>query len=237
MTIRQVVDITVKAGLSAIEWGGDFHVPHGDLKAARRAKQVTADAGLIVSSYGSYYKTGENEPAFETVLETAVEMGAPSVRVWAGTRGSDIADETYRNKVVEDSRRVGDLAESAGLDISYEFHGGTLTDTNHSALDLLRAVSHKAVKTYWQPAIGKKIEYRLAGLKSILPWLSNIHIFHWGDKPEDRRPLNNGSAEWIRYLECVSSTGRNHFALLEFVQNDDPQALIRDAGVLKRLEI
>lgn len=237
MTLKQIVDITARAGLKAIEWGGDIHVSHGDLKAACEARQMTVDAGLVVASYGSYYRAGEGEPAFETVLDTAIELGAPSVRVWAGARGSSEADKAYIKKIVEDTRRIGDLAESAGLSISYEFHSGTLTDTNQSALDLLKAVSHNAVKTYWQPAVGKRFKYRLAGLKSILPWLNNFHVFHWNNTPADRRPLAEGCVEWKRYLECISSTRRDHFALIEFVQDDDPQAFIRDAEVLKRLGV
>jgi sugar phosphate isomerase/epimerase len=235
MSPRQIVEITTKAGLDAIEWGGDIHVPHGSLSAAREVKRVTDDAGLAVAAYGSYYRAGQDESGFETVLETAVELGAPTVRVWAGSKGSDEADESYRRSIVEDSRRIGDLAAAAGLTISHEFHGGTLTDTNQSAIELLKEVSQKSVKAYWQPAVGMDSEYRLAGLKAVLPWLTNVHVFHWGDIPTDRKPLSEGAAEWKRYLECVSSTERDHFALIEFVQDDDPDKFIQDAEMLKRL--
>ncbi|MEN6358040.1 MAG: TIM barrel protein [Armatimonadota bacterium] len=235
MSPRQIVEITAKAGLDAVEWGGDIHVPHGNLSAAREAGQLTTDAGLAVAAYGSYYRVGQDESGFEKVLEAAIELGAPTVRVWAGSKGSNEADEAYRKNIVEDSRRIGDLADAAGLTISYEFHGGTLTDTNQSAIELLKEVSHKSVKAYWQPAIAMDPEYRLAGLEAILPWLSNVHVFHWGDVPTDRRLLSEGAVEWKRYLECVSSTERDHFALIEFVQDDDPDKFIQDAETLKRL--
>lgn len=49
-------------------------------------------AGLRVVAYGSYYHVGcqgqEGIPNFEDVLETALELGAPLIRVWAGNTGS-----------------------------------------------------------------------------------------------------------------------------------------------------
>ena len=50
----EIVRLAEQAGLDAIEWGGDVHVPAGDTAVARRVGQITLDAGLSVSSYGSY---------------------------------------------------------------------------------------------------------------------------------------------------------------------------------------
>ena len=49
------------AGLRAIEWGGDVHVPPGDLENARRIGAATREAGLSVAAYGSYYRLGTAE--------------------------------------------------------------------------------------------------------------------------------------------------------------------------------
>ena len=80
-----VVRVAADAGLAGIEWGGDIHVPPGDAATARRVARLTADAGLIVSSYGSYYRVGGDKPGeLQPILDTAAELGAPVVRVWAG---------------------------------------------------------------------------------------------------------------------------------------------------------
>src|SRR5262245_17804648 len=55
-SIDEVVAVAVGAGLECIEWGGDVHVPPGDLEAARRARSATSAAGLRVASYGSYWR-------------------------------------------------------------------------------------------------------------------------------------------------------------------------------------
>ena len=182
VTFRQlapaaIVALVNRVGLDAIEWGGDVHVPHGDIRTAREVRQMTHDAGLEIPSYGSYYRVGSSEPVpFENVLETAVELGAPVIRVWAGIQGSDRADDATWARVIEDSHRIADLAQVAGLGIAYEYHGNTLTDTDAAASRLLAAVDHPAVGTYWQLREAVPLELQLLGLRAILPRLAHVHV-------------------------------------------------------------
>src|SRR5687768_14765950 len=48
----EVVRVAVDAGLTSIEWGGDIHVPHGDLARAKEVAAMTTEAGLSASAYG-----------------------------------------------------------------------------------------------------------------------------------------------------------------------------------------
>ncbi|MCK4601119.1 MAG: TIM barrel protein, partial [Phycisphaerae bacterium] len=140
---EELVALVAKAGLEGVEWGGDVHVPHGDLRRAREVRKITLDAGLKVASYGSYYRVGHDEPVpFEVVLATAAELAAPTIRLWAGKQGSETADAEYRDRVVQESQRIAELAAQANIVPAYEFHSGTLTDTNASASELLAAVAH-----------------------------------------------------------------------------------------------
>lgn len=231
---REIVDLVAQVGLEGIEWGGDIHVPHGDLTQAREVRDMTLDAGRRVAAYGSYYRVGHEEPvAFETVLETAVELQAPVIRVWAGERGSDTADEHYRHLVVSASRRIAALAEAAGVTVAYEFHGHTLTDTHESTLQLLQEVARDNVMTYWQPHTEATIEHCEVGLRAILPYLSNVHVHHWDAATHTQLPLADGEQAWCRYLRVVATTGRDHFAMLEFVKDGEPAQFLRDAETLK----
>ncbi len=233
----EIVALATQAGLEAIEWGGDVHVPHGDVEQARAVRHTTEEAGLQVAAYGAYYRVGHEEPCpFADVLDTAVALGAPLIRVWAGKQGSDAADDAYRARVVEDSRQIAGLAAGAGLDVAYEFHGGTLTDTGASARQLLEAVAHPQMGTYWQPPGWATVEQALGTLQDILPWLRNVHVFSWRRAASGQRttrlPLVEGEAAWMRYLPVVASTGRECYAEIEFVQDDAPEALLDDAATL-----
>ena len=84
--VEDVVAAAAAAGLEAIEWGADVHVPPGDLDAAERARSACAAAGLAVASYGSYFRAGEDED-FAPVLASARALGAPRIRRLGGPRG------------------------------------------------------------------------------------------------------------------------------------------------------
>ena len=55
---EQIIALCRDNNLSAVEWGGDVHVPHGDLETAVKVAGMTRAAGLCMPSYGTYYKAG-----------------------------------------------------------------------------------------------------------------------------------------------------------------------------------
>ena len=74
-----VITRAVEAGLSCIEWGSDIHVPQTDPVYARHVGDMTREAGLTVSSYGSYYRLGAGQD-FAPYLEAARALQAPVIR-------------------------------------------------------------------------------------------------------------------------------------------------------------
>jgi sugar phosphate isomerase/epimerase len=195
---------------------------------------MASDAGLAAAAYGSYYRVGTSEAqdlAFAAVADTARELCAPTVRVWAGTKGSAETTPEERAAVVADLVRIAEIASGAGLTVSLEFHGNTLTDTAASTVALLNEAAHPALRSLWQPAVGRTSEERRADLAAVTPWLGNVHVFQWEPNWE-RRPLAEGEAAWPHYLDVAK--GENRYALLEFVEGDAPEAFLRDAAVLKR---
>ncbi|MCC9078525.1 sugar phosphate isomerase/epimerase [Litorilinea aerophila] len=234
LTPAAIVELVAQAGLAGIEWGGDVHVPHGDLARAREVRRLTAAAGLQVAAYGSYYRVGHDETGpFDAVLATAVELEAPRIRVWAGRQGTDTADSAYWRLVIEDSLRIAELAAAAGIPIVYEFHRNTLTDTSEAARRLLQEVAHPNVGTYWQPPRGSMVAENLAGLELLAPWLRGLHVFSWHEQSGQRLPLAERADAWLQYLARAAALDRPMFALLEFVQEDEPAHFLRDAATLK----
>lgn len=226
---RAVVELAAACGLQAIEWGGDIHVPHGDLETARRVRRLTADYGLRVAAYGSYYRCGPDE-AWQPVLETAVALDAPLIRVWAGDRPSAEAGDEYREALAADGRRIAQSAAAHGIAVAYEFHADTLTDTLPSTLALLGAA--EGMRTLWQPPVGQPVEQQLDTLRQLLPWLANVHVFSWRGARHERLPLADGAQLWQPALSVLAGSGREHGVLLEFVAGDQPEQLRRDAATL-----
>lgn len=232
----EIVKLAGQAGLAGIEWGGDVHVPHGDVKIAREVYKMTIDSGLKIPSYGSYYELGisrANGLEFERVLESAVELHVPQIRIWAGNVGSRDASADYRKSINEETQQVCDAALKEGIKISFEFHNDSLTDTPESTIKLIRDVNRGNLYTYWQAALNTSPEERLEGLKQISPWLSNIHVYQLDGY--DRLELSEGEEEWKKYFDYAAKIDGDRFCMLEFVKNELPGQLLKDAQVLNRL--
>jgi len=243
--------LAATAGLEGIEWASKSHVPLGDLQAAERVKTQTADAGLVVTSYGTYYRMGSGEE-FSPVLETALALGAPIIRVWAGQKDYAKSSPEEIGRVVDETLRVADLCHTAGLKIGFEHHDGTLTSRNAGAAAFASLVEHPSVRFYWQPLKGFSPDYCLAGLAALKSRLAHVHVFHWTfGSPEANtldpekheptaetlfmHPLEEGREVWEGYLRPLAEDPAEHWALLEFAKDNSVENFRQDAATLRSL--
>jgi len=236
LSIDELIALCVKAKIDGIEWGGDVHVPPGDIELAQTVKSKTEAAGLNLCSYGSYYRCGAESGAFSDVLETADALGTSVIRVWAGNKGSADASADDREEVAEYLRRAVIAAREMNITIALEYHGGTLTDTQASAHQLLDEVGLAELKLYWQPRTGGDFATDLIELDAALPHLSHVHCFHWGaDGWQDRRSLLDGTKQWQAYLAPIRQLAGDRYVILEFAKDDSTEQFLEDASVLRSL--
>lgn len=241
-----VIALAALAGLGAIEWGTDIHLPPGDAARADAVAAACRDAGLATHTLGSYLRfegdaSGEDDAPGEgnvpgevaAVLDTALRLGARRVRVWAGRLGSAAATPDHRDRVAGALRRGCEAAEARGLGLALEFHHDTLTDTARSAAALMDAVDHPGLSTYWQPRSGGTPGEALDALALLGPRLADLHVFHW-DPDKRRLPLAHGADFWTRVLAALPPPAHPpRHAFLEFVAGDDPDRLREDAATLR----
>jgi 3-dehydroshikimate dehydratase len=237
--IEEVAKVAAEAGLQAIEWGGDVHIPPGDAAAAARARRAADAAGLTNASYGSYLLAdGDRADAtIARVLDTAVDLGAPNVRIW--TPFGIEPGSARTGEVVDAVAAVSAAAADRDLTIGLEFHGGTLTATAASTAALLDAVDARNLFTYWQPPYWlppRPSSDDVADVDALAPRLAHVHVYEWASA-EDRRPLADGRDRWKAVLGALHSgvepaATAPRVAFLEFVAADDPAILLRDARTL-----
>lgn len=234
LSVHEIISLVKKAGLDGIEWGGDIHVPYGDVSTAERVRDMTLNAGLVIAAYGSYYRLGESNPSeFSGVLASAAALGTNKIRVWAGKKASNIADIEYRKKIIEDAKQIADQAAEKEITIVSEWHCNTLTDELSSGKDFLHEIGHDNFKTYWQPSIDRPNETCLYEIDELIPYLVGMHVYAWDGV--NRLPLVNHCDRWRQYFVRAKSAG-DFFVLLEFVEDDSRQAFLRDAATLKTLQ-
>lgn len=230
-SIPDVVATAARAGLSGIEWGTDVHVLDAD--SASLARERCAAAGLRVLSLGSYYRAGDFGN-FDSVIDLAVRAGAPRIRIWAGRVDPHQAEEQDWDAVVADTQRVAALAHARGLQVAFEFHRGTLTATADSTVALLERVDCPNAGTYWQPGVGWSDDAALASLRMVLGHLQAVHCFSWWPEAQ-RLPLADRGVLWQAAVDVLRGTGREIDVMLEFVENDRPESVDRDAAFLQNL--
>ena len=239
LTVEQVVEQTRASDLIGIEWSADSRVPHGNIEKATYAARITHNLDLEVAAYGSYYRVGTSEDeglSFVSVLETAVALEAGIVRIWAGRKNSEDADEVYWKRIVDESRRIAELAATRNIRLVYEFHEGTLTNTYESCKRLLEAVNCPNILTYWQPLHGAGAEKNCKGLELIMPWIAGIHIFHWWPTHGTRHMLDFGQRDWMQYFDKLKEgLSEDIYGLLEFSKDDSVENFKADAVTLKNL--
>jgi len=234
---EKIVELVSQTGLDAIEWGGDVHVPHGDVARAKEVAALCRNAGIATPSYGSYFRTDPTAegPEFSAVLESAVALGAGTIRVWAGTKSSaDLTEDDWK-RLTDEAHRAAALAAEAGLEIGFEYHLHTATDDNAAADRLLHETNHPAARIYWQPRQKLTVAERLDSLSKAITQLAHLHVFQWVGDPTVAVPLADGTDEWTKYLNLAASAPGDRYAFLEFVPNNSEEALIRDAATLRSL--
>ena len=242
----KILDMCAKAGVDCIEWGGDKHVVHGDTALASKVAKMSSDAGIKIASYGSYYAAAtsemsqDNPLSFTAVLDSALALGTDTIRVWAGSKQKKPEfSEDRRREIVDDLLRIGEMAAAHNLKLGLEFHGGTLTESNESAIrlkDELAAAPN--IFFYWQPAVFYDDSQCLEGIRALAPRISNIHTFQWARDAEGktfRQSLGQGRERWTGFLREIAADGNLHAAMLEFIPDDSEENFYTEAAVLKEI--
>ncbi len=238
LSCEEIISLVKESGLTGIEWGGDVHIPPGDFEKAEKIAELMNRNGLKTTAYGSYYRAGtygENYAVeFSKILDTAIILEAPIIRIWAGVKSSSCTDASERKLIADECAEISALAEEKNITISFECHRNTLTDDIKSTVALMNETEKGNLCMFWQPNEEKSFEYNLDALKTVMPYLTNVHVFNW-PQPGVKKSLSFGTNQWKEYLSVINNDGRNHWCSLEFMPDDNPDSLKREAEILKNI--
>lgn len=232
--VDEIVKLAKEAGLDGIEWGSDVHVPCGANETAKSVKERMEANGLAVLSYGSYFRLGVSRTDdIACYLATANALGAPVMRIWAGNRSSEDCTPAKFDSFVEKSKRVAALAEQYGVVLGLECHDSTFTDDYAFEKRLLDAVNSPHFKTYWQPNRFRSFAYNFEAAKALAPYAVTIHTQRW--EGDTRFFLEDFRQEWESYMDVLKATQINYNFVLEFMPDNRPESLKKEAKTLRSL--
>ncbi len=228
LSVDEIIDLVKKAGLNTVEWGSDVHAPVGNLDAARSVARRTAQAGLSIVSYGSYYRCDPKED-FTPYAETADVLGAKIIRIWASEKDAETFSDAEYAELVQSVQRAAAIAAKYGQTLAFEHHFGTYCNNAANTLRLLQDVGRDNVKTYWQPAYWSGADSRETDLDTIRQFqdrIVGVHVYKWSGF--QRFALEEGRADWQAYADLI----RGNRYYLEFAKGDSTEQLLEDARVL-----
>ncbi len=232
LPVYELMDLIKTSGLTAVEWSANCHVPETDPDNARAVRARCDELGIRIASYGTYYYLGQGME-FRPLLDTALILGAPNLRIWAGKKNSEDVSDKERSELVAEAQKVADMAAVHGLTVSFEYHRNTLTNNADSAVRLMKEIDRPNIRLYWQPNQFEDVTFNIEALTKVLPYVTNVHVFCW--EGGNRFPLADGIAAWNEYIRILKTSGHDHALLLEFVKDDKKVNVISDAAALNAL--
>ncbi len=237
-TPDEIISLAAKAGLSAIEWASDAHVQQGDIALAKEVAKKTRDAGLEVSSYGSYFRLGSNTDIVP-FLESAAALGTNEIRIWAGFNPSSYHNFTQRTALIREAKEISRKASEYGITISTECHANTLTDTPQSLIYFMHEVNEPNFRTYWQALLQVPEDEQLHSLSTIYASgkLTNLHVYYFKQFENSREQtlLEDAYDIWKERFAIFKNDDTVRYAMLEFVRNGADESLLSDAKTLNAL--
>ena len=226
---EEILNAMKKSGLSYIEWGSDVHAPKDDTETLKEIANLQNEYGIICSSYGTYFRIGIN-PAEELdgYINAAKILGTDILRLWCGSKNSEDYNVEEKTALFNECRKLADIAEKNGVILCMECHGGTYTNTEKSALELMSEVDSKYFLMYWQPQQLESFERNISYAENLSPFVKHIHVFNW--EKDKRFSLAEGIEAWKEYLKLFP---KDKTLLLEFMPDNNINSLNAESDALK----
>ena len=227
---EDIVYFAKKAGIGYIEWGGDVHVK--TLADAKKVKTLCDKENIIISSYGSYFNCIDyNESNWIETCEIAKEMNAESIRIWLGKRNSEITSEADYKILLENAKKMCDIAAGYGLMVCPECHDNTFNNNTDAILRFIGDLQKDNFRTYFQSRY-YRMEYDLDRIDRTFDIIENVHVSYRDLKREQRfRKKDKNYLDTL--LKKLLEKKFDGIVMVEFVDYNSEKVFYKDIEKLK----
>jgi sugar phosphate isomerase/epimerase len=232
-SIENVFKYAKQAGLEGIEWSVvENHIDLNNPETYEKVKEFSQKENIAIFSLGSYARMTDPVECDKT-LDAAIRMGAPIIRLWAGPKSPHKCSPEDIDLVVKNTIDMAKKAEKHNIKLGFEYHGGTLTETAPSAVELMKKINCSNVGLYWQPSGNRSIQENLEDRAMVLPYcIGNIHIQNYvSDKGYGL--LDEITDRIHTFFDDIKECDYN--IMIEFVKDGTIENLMKDAETLKNI--
>ncbi len=224
MDIFEVVETAVRVGAEGIEvWGQAPHLADpADLDHVARIAEAMSAAGIAAPQYGSYTRAATDEFLADVKADLAIAgtLGAPAIRMWAGPANSEECDLEQWQATIADLKQGCALAADAGLLITLERHGGTVTNTLWGCQRTLDEVDSPALIINYQVGTATDTATLAEEIRILAPHILNTHATNhrMTDGTRFSTRLEDGEMDWAAIIASLKAAGNDGFVEIEFVR-------------------
>jgi sugar phosphate isomerase/epimerase len=178
-------------------------------------------------------------------LATCQKLSAPACRIWPGTTDSEDTDADLWMRVAADLKQACRLANDAGIAITLERHGGTVTNSLWGCRRIIDEVDDENMWINYQ--IGTRIDEEIIAeeIRSLAPYILNVHATNHTHADGKRvwKRLEDGDVNWAALIDELAANGVDdaivevEFARrgVEEISNQETEAEVAaDIAFLKR---
>ena len=247
---RGVLETARQYGYDGVEPRISSRQQHGverdiDAAARREARDMAEQVGVAICCIATSCRFSDPETVESAVadahkaLDLAADLGAPTIRVFAGVIAEGLSRDDAVAQVVNSMNQLKDHAVERNVIIAIETHDDWCDPANVARV--INGVNHPAIRVNWDlmhPVFtaGKTIDESFDVVK---PWISHVH-FHDCARVNNERvlvPAGEGIVDHRRAMELLKSIKYEGFISGEWIRwRPAEDHLPQELATLKRYE-
>lgn len=261
LSLAESLALISELGFDGVEIIRDDGYPCGlptrpEARQVRELRTQLDDLGLRVADLVPYVRDINARDAsvrrdriddMRRSIDLAVEIGSPSVRVWAGVDPDPGHEVEQFDLLVDGLQVLARDAEASGLALVVENHMGSHAVSSDATVAIVEAVGSPQVGILYDPAnllvLGES-DYRRA-LRLQAPHIRHVHFKDVDVLGEGRHMpqiVGEGEVPWEWLLPALIDSGYDGFVTTEFEKRWHPdelpssrEGLAHELSALKRL--
>lgn len=243
LPLEEALDLAAECRFDGVEiWGKEPHIPDEYHQGyVRSVSSMARERGLEIISFGSYVDPlmEDYRRHWDTAFRITEDLEAKTMRVWSRGGASKDTTPADKAKIISRLRDMSIEAEERGITLATEMHGNNFTDTAATILELLTAVDHPNLKTYYQPIFAPDSDDPCDAARMIGQYVVNVHAQNvklTADGKTSSCGVADGIVDYAKVVEILKSKGFDGCLEVEFVYGEDKiAALKQDRDFLAKL--